>query len=359
MIRRLKEDVLKDLPTKTRQLMTMPSTGAENEIAQEMETYKDCKAKISELRARFELSKASAVDGDYKAAISRLREGIGEAFAVMARARKAVAIAKLPSVIDHIEEQVEAGQKVIAFCHHREIHEALMHHFGEKAVGIIGGTGLTRRQEAVDRFQKDDQVRVFVGSIMAAGTGLTLTASSHVIMAELDWSPSNIVQAEDRSWRIGQKNNVLSQWIVLEGSLDSRIAKVLMEKAAVIEQALDRQPGEAIEVSERQEMNTRMEILLDGATIATAKATREQIATESGRLSANDAGYVLSCLQLLTADNDIDATVIADLAGRQKLTEQQAALGLRLTRSYASQLSPETGEWLDGIWSRATEREAA
>lgn len=335
MVRRLKADVLKDLPPKTRQLLTMPSTGSEREIAAEMETYASCKDKVSQLRAKFEISKASAVDGDYKAAIHRLREGVGEAFAAMARARKAVAIAKLPSIIDHLDEQVENGQKVIVFVHHREIHEALMQHFADRAVGIIGGTGMTARQAAVDKFQGDDKIRVFVGSILAAGTGLTLTASNHVVMAELDWAPSNIVQAEDRAHRIGQKDNVLSQWIVLDGSLDSRIAQVLMDKAAIIEQALDRQPGEEITTTERQELNLKMELLV-GSDIATKGVSRDQLAVEAERFSASDADVVLDALRGLQADSPVDAKVIAELSGLEYLTERQAALGLRLVRKYGT-----------------------
>jgi SWI/SNF-related matrix-associated actin-dependent regulator 1 of chromatin subfamily A len=60
-------------------------------------------------------------------------------------------------------------------------------------------------------------------------------------MAELDWTPANMVQGEDRSHRIGARSNVLSQWLVMDGSLDSRMAQELVRKAEIVEQALDRQ----------------------------------------------------------------------------------------------------------------------
>ena len=247
MIRREKKDVLRELPPKTRQLLTLPSTGAENEIAEELAAYADLKNRMSELRAKFEFAKASPAAGDHKEAIAALNHNVMKARAAMARARKAVAIAKLPSILDHLDDLIEAGQKVVAFVHHREVHEAIMHHFGKKAVGIIGGDSVKDRQAAVDRFQTDPAIRLFVGSIMAAGTGITLTASSHVVMCELDWTPSNMTQAEDRCHRLGQTWNVLSQWVVLEGSLDSRMAKDMMAKAEICEQALDGQQNEPID----------------------------------------------------------------------------------------------------------------
>lgn len=247
MLRREKKDVLKDLPPKTRQVLTLPSTGAENEIAAELAAYADLKNRMAELRAKFEFAQASPAPGDHKTAIAMLKANVNKARAVMARARKAVAIAKLPSLIDQLESQLENGEKIVVFVHHRVVHETIMHHFGKIAVGVLGRSGLAARQAAVDRFQTDDTVRLFVGSIMAAGVGLTLTASSHVVMGELDWTPSNIVQCEDRCHRIGAKDNVLAQWIVLDGSLDSRMAQEMMRKAEICEQALDGMPSEPID----------------------------------------------------------------------------------------------------------------
>ncbi|KKQ35536.1 MAG: Superfamily II DNA/RNA helicase, partial [Candidatus Nomurabacteria bacterium GW2011_GWB1_37_5] len=95
-----------------------------------------------------------------------------------------------------------------------------------------------------DSFQSDPNCRLFIGSIKAAGVGLTLTAANTVVFAELDWVPANISQAEDRAYRIGQKQNVLVQHIVLDGSLDARMAELLVMKQAIADRALDLIPVE-------------------------------------------------------------------------------------------------------------------
>ena len=91
----------------------------------------------------------------------------------------------------------------------------------------------------MDRFQEDESVRVFVGSITAAGLGLTLTASSHVVFAELTWVPAQLTQAEDRTHRVGQRDSVLVQHLVLEDSIDARMVGTLLSKQHVIDRVVD------------------------------------------------------------------------------------------------------------------------
>src|SRR5205814_2290280 len=117
---------------------------------------------------------------------------------------------KIPDVIAHVNDVLESGSKVVVFAHHRDVIHAFMGEWGEDAVYITGETGMQSRQDAVDRFQSDPECRLFVGNIQAAGVGLTLTASAHVIFAELDWVPGNVTQAEDRC--IAQGEPVLTPY---------------------------------------------------------------------------------------------------------------------------------------------------
>jgi SWI/SNF-related matrix-associated actin-dependent regulator 1 of chromatin subfamily A len=105
-------------------------------------------------------------------------------------------------------------------------------------VTATGETPVAERQNAIDRFQ-NDAVHVFLGSIQACGTGITLTAASHVIFVEFDWTPSRMTQAEDRCHRIGQRDIVFVQHLVVDGSIDAQLAKVLVRKQDIIDAILD------------------------------------------------------------------------------------------------------------------------
>ena len=96
------------------------------------------------------------------------------------------------------------------------------------------------RQDSIDRFQEDPAVRVFIGNIQAAGTGITLTASSFCLFAELSWVPAEISQCEDRLHRIGTLDSVTVQHLVLEGSLDAIMVKVLIKKQRILDAVLEK-----------------------------------------------------------------------------------------------------------------------
>jgi len=134
----------------------------------------------------------------------------------------------------------EDGRKVVVWGHHHEVLGALAE--GLKDHNPVVYSGLTKpgdRQLAVSRFQNDTAVKVFIGSIQAAGVGITLTASSHVVFAESDWTPSAMSQAEDRCHRIGQQDSVLVQVPEVEGSIDSMMSSRLREKTNVIDSVID------------------------------------------------------------------------------------------------------------------------
>merc|ERR1712070_924393 len=98
-------------------------------------------------------------------------------------------------------------------------------------IRIDGHTPLNRRQEQVARFQENEQVRVALLSITAAGTGLTLTAAHTVVFAELYWVPGQMMQAEDRAHRIGQVHSVDVHYCIAEGTLDEVIFGSLNKKS--------------------------------------------------------------------------------------------------------------------------------
>jgi hypothetical protein len=240
MIRRLKQDVLKELPDKFRQVIEISSSGLEKILEKEKNLFKKCeelKGNLNKLSDKSDLTKTTK---ELAEAISPLKEK-NVAFGELAKVRKEVAIAKVPYIIEYIKDVMDDNDnKIILFVHHREVVDLLMKNLKQfNPVKVVGGISSAERQKAIDSFQSDKTVRLFIGNILAAGTGLTLTACSHVIFGELDWVPANMCQAEDRVHRIGQKNSVLIQHLVLENSLDANIAKTLIQKQKIFEEALN------------------------------------------------------------------------------------------------------------------------
>lgn len=223
MIRRMKKDVLAELPPKRRQIIEIPAAGAT--------AQKGWAALASK-------GVALSEDMDYDTMVQAL-EGVSVGFEDMSKVRKESAMEKLPAVLAYVKDALEGGEKLIVFCHHRELAKTMAEELAaHKPAVITGETPSEKRQAEVERFQTDPTCRVFVGNIRAAGVGITLTAASHVIFAELDWVPGMIEQAEDRAHRIGQKDHVLIQHLVLEGSIDAMLAKAIVRKQSIAEQTL-------------------------------------------------------------------------------------------------------------------------
>jgi SWI/SNF-related matrix-associated actin-dependent regulator 1 of chromatin subfamily A len=111
----------------------------------------------------------------------------------------------------------------------------ILEHFGKNAVRLDGSMNQRERQESVDKFQNDDTVKVFVGNIKAAGTGITLTSGEAVVMNDLSFLPSDHSQAEDRAYRYGQKNNVLVYYPIFDNTIEGIIYDILRKKKDIFE----------------------------------------------------------------------------------------------------------------------------
>jgi SWI/SNF-related matrix-associated actin-dependent regulator 1 of chromatin subfamily A len=243
MIRRLKKDVLTELPAKRRQIIELPPS-KDMKLVMDEETrafsiHEDTIAKLVERRDR-----ALICDDEdqYKGAVAGLKQAWKVAFEALAIVRQQTALAKLPLAIQHIKDQLDGGvEKVVVFAHHKAVVSELVKGLKDyMPVVIAGDIANDLRQKSVDAFQNDARCRVFVGSITAAGVGITLTAASHVVFCELDWTPAMLSQCEDRCHRIGQTDSVLVQHLVLEGSLDANMIRKLVAKQDIADQALDR-----------------------------------------------------------------------------------------------------------------------
>lgn len=330
MVRRLKVDVLTELPAKRRQVIEL-----QGDSTHEQSAYQAVQSRLESLRIAVELAKGGT-DAEYTSAVEALKKGASGAFSELAKIRHETALEKLPMVVEHIRESLESG-KVVVFAHHKDVVAKLLAEFPGSAV-VTGDVSMEDRQAHVDRFQSDDRCQLFIGNIAAAGVGLTLTASSHVIFAELDWTPAMMSQCEDRCNRIGQKNSVLVQHLVLEGSLDSVMAKRLIAKQKIIDTALDN--------------DVAHEPILPLATeAATQSASRAKIVAEAELLSADEISEIHAGLKKLSAMcdgansidgagfNKIDTAIGHSLAQCHALTPRQAAVGKRLCHKYRRQLA--------------------
>ena len=150
------------------------------------------------------------------------------------KARHALATAKAPATASFVADLVEAGQKVVVFTAYQAVVDLLADTFGECAVTLTGSHSAAERDEAVQRYQNDSSIRVFVGNLQAAGTGITLTAGTHVIFNDLDWVPANHWQAEDRVYRIGQTQTAFATYLYAPGTLDEFVANLLEQKAKLV-----------------------------------------------------------------------------------------------------------------------------
>ncbi len=235
MVRRLKKDVLPELPEKRRQVIELPTNGCKKFVNAEKKAWKQYQKTLAALRKAVE--KAEKGSQVYDEAVNALKAGQKATFEEMAKLRHETARAKVPYVVEHLSNALENG-KVVCFAHHKDVIDAIAAEF-DCCVTLTGDTKTEDRQAAVDRFQNDPDCKLFIGNIKAAGVGITLTASDHCVFGEISQVPVELSQAEDRLHRIGQKNGVLVQHLVLESSLDATMAKTLIEKQGVLHEALD------------------------------------------------------------------------------------------------------------------------
>ena len=164
-------------------------------------------------------------------------------FSKLMKVRKVIANEKTKQTIDFAENILEQGKKVIIFTNFTDTLQTIYQHFGKQAVYLDGSCSNAMRQQAVDSFQNDDKIRVFVGNLKAAGVGLTLTSAEVVIMNDLSFVPAEHAQAEDRAYRYGQKSNVLVYYPLFENTIEGAIYDILNRKKQIIRTVMgDEQP---------------------------------------------------------------------------------------------------------------------
>ena len=189
-----------------------------------------------EMRRRIVITSRKLRSAKSRAHRNELRERLNE---LLENVRYEVGVHKLDPVLEYLMGRTE---KTIVFAYHHEIIEGLETGLRRAGFEVVTCTGRTRdAAAAVKRFQEDANCLFFVGNIRAAGVGITLTAASHVVFAELDWTPAVHHQAEDRAHRMGQTEVVKIRYFILDDAdaTDRQIYSLLEAKELTNRQALN------------------------------------------------------------------------------------------------------------------------
>ncbi|KRX03262.1 P-loop containing nucleoside triphosphate hydrolase [Pseudocohnilembus persalinus] len=241
MVRRLKKDVLQELPPKRRQRIKIST---------------DQKV-VNQILTILNQTGANSFEKLFKALRNEkngLNEGIlqnddfiqtdegGSMYEALTKCYLLTGKAKIPGILEYIHELLENDVKFIIFAHHLEVLDAIQEYVQKHSVQFIridGGVGHSDRHTRVKSFQENENVKVAILSITAAGTGLTLTATSNILFAEMHWTPAVMQQAEDRAHRIGQINCVNCHYLIGENTIDEKLYDKLLAKFSVVSDILD------------------------------------------------------------------------------------------------------------------------
>ncbi|XP_029695932.1 DNA annealing helicase and endonuclease ZRANB3 isoform X2 [Takifugu rubripes] len=219
MIRRLKAEVLTQLPPKVRQRIPF-------------DLPKEAAKEASATFAEWEILMKGQRSG-----VETTENPFTQVMGLVTQMYKQTAVAKAGAVKDYIKMMLEAEKiKFLVFAHHLTMLQACTEAVIEAKAGYIridGSVPSSERIQLVHKFQNDPETRVAVLSIQAAGQGLTFTAASHVVFAELYWNPGHIKQAEDRAHRIGQTSSINVHYLIAKGTFDTVMWSMLNRKETV------------------------------------------------------------------------------------------------------------------------------
>lgn len=213
MLRRLKSDVLSQLPSKQRKVVTVTIEGVSTRTKAALSAAAKLLAKGH--RSKMEEKEALLVFYNHTAE------------------------AKLQAIMEYITDMLECGrEKFLVFAHHKLVLDHItgeLHKKGVDFIRIDGATPSAERQQRCEKFQYSSKSCVAVLSITAANMGLTLHSADLVIFAELFWNPGVLIQAEDRVHRIGQTSSVNIHYLVAKGTADDHLWPMIQAKMNVLE----------------------------------------------------------------------------------------------------------------------------
>jgi SWI/SNF-related matrix-associated actin-dependent regulator 1 of chromatin subfamily A len=222
-VRRLKSDVLPQLPAKRQVVVPVALTNqAEYRLAEKdvIEWLRSQPLDLSELNARI---------------AATLR---AERLAQLGTLQRLAARGKLAAALAWIEDFLASGEPLVVFARHVEVQRAVLARF-PAALHLLGADSLTSREAAIAEFQDPGGPPLIVGATRVAGQGITLTRASNVVFLELEWTPAMHDQAEDRCHRIGQHDAVTAWYLLAADTIDETMARLIHSKRALVAAVTD------------------------------------------------------------------------------------------------------------------------
>jgi len=367
MLHRRREEVLPDLPTKTRRDILVNSL--------DRATLAACDHVLSLLKER----------GHNLDEMMDATKAAGVIFEEMSRVRAMLAAAKIPTLIELVEDYEENEEPLVVFSAHTAPIEALGKREGWAT--ITGATSSDERGRVVEKFQSGE-LRGIAGTLGAMGTGVTLTHAHHVLMVDLAWTPALNSQAEDRCCRIGQDRGVIISRMIVKHPLDERVAQLLTIKQEIIEASVEASSVQAdyvgsspaeelvravedaekalVDVQEQKRVadetavqRRQQELELTKARLGNSHDGRELSINGNRRSAANeleawaarglvqvaefdsDHARERNAVGFNKLDNEFGHSLADQIRDRGVLTDKQWAAAVKLARKYRRQIGAE------------------
>jgi SNF2 family DNA or RNA helicase len=222
ILRRLKKNVLKELPDKTEQILYVEMSDPQRKFYEERRSYYN--ELVKNMVATKGLVKSQLFIFQ---ALSELRQ---LASVPEAKTNGTIASPKIEVLIENLMDAIANGHKILVFANFLATIELVSEKLDAAGIDFVTMTGATRnRQKLVDQFQNDKKCKVFLLTLKTGGTGLNLTAADMVFIFDPWWNIAAENQAIDRTHRMGQKNAVTAYKMITQGTIEEKIL-LLQEK---------------------------------------------------------------------------------------------------------------------------------
>ncbi|KAL4438791.1 hypothetical protein ABPG74_013464 [Tetrahymena malaccensis] len=234
MIRRLKKDVLNELPDKKRKkIMVSTDSSIKSQISQILKKVQQKTFQIlMNPNLQFQNDPASYFNGNHGS----------NQFQSLKMCYQLSGMAKQQQVLNYLEELLKSVDKVIVFAEHKQILDNIEKFANDRKknyIRIDGSVRAEERSKRVQSFENNKSISIAILSFGAASQGITLTSASNILFAEMHWTPAIMQQAEDRAHRIGQKNPVTCHYLIGEETLDNMLYKKIEQKLQIVGAILD------------------------------------------------------------------------------------------------------------------------